>query len=561
MNRFLWVSLQIRNLCDSDHINHLDDLRDELGRLPEKLKDVYKVIYDRIKIAAKMTRTIADSTIKWLLCGCRNMSTREFIAAVSIDLNSPRSLSYAEHIKQACRGLVVEDKELDIFQFCHLSAREYFEDLEEYNHHQTNLAGAIACLDTLNIYHDVDTTQPKGLYKYATAYWAVHYQRLPVETRYNVLRSKLRTFLGVGKQPSSTFIQWTETVSKQEYSQVPDPSNEEHESQHPRNNDEGEDVPEGTHAPRYSLWLNLREIHSTPPTILFTLSVFGFAEILQDLNKDRIFNLDAKNAGDNSALHLSAQRLHKSTVDLLLTSGAYPDPVDGINRIPLSYAVEYRHYTISKRLLEYHANPDHRDFAYSSPLLRLSQNEDELFVRLLLDYGASPDFCTDSRGWTPLRWAVKNNNYNIAKLLLNKKAKTDTKDGEGWTALLAAAKNRFSKIVQVLLQYGANPDVCDWDGWTPLARAAERGDLTIASMLLESGAKVDPLDFKRRTPLMWAAKQGHAELVRALLGKGADPRKRDRDGYTVTQQARISRNAVIIGELAEREKLLAGTKS
>ncbi|KAH0559391.1 hypothetical protein GP486_004095 [Trichoglossum hirsutum] len=81
-NLFRWVSLQLQNLCSS-RINFESDVREELGRLPRDLAGTYSKIYEQISEFPKLSRQIAERSLKWILCSQRKLSVGEFLVAIS----------------------------------------------------------------------------------------------------------------------------------------------------------------------------------------------------------------------------------------------------------------------------------------------------------------------------------------------------------------------------------------------------------------------------------------------------------------------------------------------
>jgi hypothetical protein len=70
------------------------------------------------------------------------------------------------------------------------------------------------------------------------------------------------------------------------------------------------------------------------------------------------------------------------------------------------------------------------------------------------------------------------------------------------------------------------------DPAAPLREAASKGQTARVGALLGKGLPIDGADVKGRTALMLAAQQGRAEVVGLLLSKGANPRARDKSGFT-----------------------------
>ena len=70
-----------------------DDINHELGRLPQTLADLYAVIYEQVAQTGFKGHLIAERALKWLLCAQDNLSTEEFIAAVSVGSGEYTSLT------------------------------------------------------------------------------------------------------------------------------------------------------------------------------------------------------------------------------------------------------------------------------------------------------------------------------------------------------------------------------------------------------------------------------------------------------------------------------------
>jgi hypothetical protein len=97
------------------------------------LEASYDVVYEQIKELPDETRTIAQNTIRWLLCSKQQLQSSELIAAVYMSLDrellddEDYDFITADGLLDFCCNLVVLDKSLDTFRMAHLSVREYFE--------------------------------------------------------------------------------------------------------------------------------------------------------------------------------------------------------------------------------------------------------------------------------------------------------------------------------------------------------------------------------------------------------------------------------------------------
>ena len=204
IHRFLWVKLQIENLCDSRRIKIEGDLVDELARLPRSLADMYSLILKNIGHIEQRGRTLAEIVMKWLLC-TEDASSGTTIALCSGSLSSgQRSLSISD-ILDVCSTLVVYDEALDRFRFAHLSVREFLESQQAYTPSEANRSILERSLQT------VICNQPsrdRDFWVYATLYWIFHYNRLQEQDRKEFFVCHAKSFLFNGPEPSDAFKIW-----------------------------------------------------------------------------------------------------------------------------------------------------------------------------------------------------------------------------------------------------------------------------------------------------------------------------------------------------------------
>lgn len=190
------------------------DIQVELGRLPQSLEDLYEIIYDDISALGKTGHDIAIRTLQLLLCTQRRLTTKEMLAAVTVDslLKHPVPSSEVE-LLSACCNMVVLDKEVDSFRFAHLSVREFLEKRADYEPAITNLYALNRCLSVF-LCDSGDLTPPENqtfviqqndiFRRYSTAYWPIHFRLSEAEVEMNVL---LQAFVG-SKDSSAAFNRW-----------------------------------------------------------------------------------------------------------------------------------------------------------------------------------------------------------------------------------------------------------------------------------------------------------------------------------------------------------------
>ncbi len=203
IDRFLWVSLQIENLCDSHRIKIEGDLVDELARMPRSLSDMYSLILKNIAEIEQHGRVLAETMLKWLLC-THDASLSTTIAACSgIEPTEHRDLSIPD-ILDVCSTLVTYDEALGSFRFAHLSVREFLESQQGYSPSETNRFVLEKSLNT------IISNQPSGgvFSSYATFHWVFHYNRLEEERRRDFFEVHGKDFLFDGAEPSDAYTKW-----------------------------------------------------------------------------------------------------------------------------------------------------------------------------------------------------------------------------------------------------------------------------------------------------------------------------------------------------------------
>ncbi|KAF2430710.1 ankyrin [Tothia fuscella] len=118
----------------------------------------------------------------------------------------------------------------------------------------------------------------------------------------------------------------------------------------------------------------------------------------------------------------------------------------------------------------------------------------------------------------------------------------DARDRRNWTPLMYAFKysQHNESMPLALLEKHNNVNADDDDGRTVLHQAAARGQASMVQLALRRDAIKEAKDKNRLTPLLVAVKENHRDckkVVEALLDGGADPKAKDRDGWTILHHA------------------------
>ena len=200
--RFRWASLQIQNLCNPVRMKLESDVEDAMDHLPDTLLELYATIFQQIQQSPPEARSIAISTLQWLLCAHVPLSSKQMI-----DLASPPSkILYSEiliedDILSVCCNLVVLDRELDCFRFAHISVQDFFNGRAGFEYDAVHTMAVGRCLDLYYIepldqgWDIYGTFQTRQSFEYAATYWIVHYKCINDKCRTVSLRNRVVNFL------------------------------------------------------------------------------------------------------------------------------------------------------------------------------------------------------------------------------------------------------------------------------------------------------------------------------------------------------------------------------
>ena len=90
----------------------LDDISQELGRLPKSLAESYDVIYRIISNSRRVGQSAAVKAMKWLICAQRPLKGRELIATISMDSEGKCLTSFSNDWEDANNFLLHYIKEV-----------------------------------------------------------------------------------------------------------------------------------------------------------------------------------------------------------------------------------------------------------------------------------------------------------------------------------------------------------------------------------------------------------------------------------------------------------------
>lgn len=537
MCRFLWVSLQIENLCDSRRIKVEGDLVDELARLPRSLADMYSLLLENISQIEQRGRAIAKTVLKWLLC-TKDASSRVTIGACSETTSTERGCLSIPDILDVCSTLVVYDEWLDRFQFAHLSIREFLETQPGYAPSEANRSILERSLRTL-----IDTQSPEDPFRsYAILHWLFHYNRLEEQQRKEVFELHTKRFLFNGFESSEFFKSWFKQYrlknfwgSSERYYQHAEDLGIRHRDksyfhdivQNPvdlascfgwleiLDYYEASQTPDDIRGPTVAMmtiaihfdrisvvrWLAVRNVHPTSKHLDLAFN-HGQSEIIQTFIDNNVLSFDTL-VNDQETVVLAVRSGFRKVYQDLVKKGGDWNFRDRSGRTLLSHAVLCSHENseIVEDLLLAGIDPIAQDNAGRTPLWfsvwgdQCANSRSALLTRQLLDSSAIQD------GGKVLRHVLLSSYHHTACLLLHYGLDSMLEDGhmrEEWTELLEviAKLHDLQKDALASVMEGAKE--------------------------LSYGSKIH-MHLAGQTLLSLAALLRHKEAFQVLLGLGIDP--------------------------------------
>ena len=144
-----------------------------------------------------------------------------------------------------------------------------------------------------------------------------------------------------------------------------------------------------------------------------------------------------------------------------------------------------------------------------------------------------------------------NDEANIAVIQI---IKTPLQEAVCNSSILADSANakkliiESKKLVDKLLSEGVDVNKADNHGQTPIFCITDQ-NLDIAEKLIAKGSNVNQSDENGQTPLINVVSNKNAKAVKLLIKSGANVNAKDKDNWSVLQQALVSGCSTIVNDL------------
>jgi ankyrin repeat protein len=245
-----------------------------------------------------------------------------------------------------------------------------------------------------------------------------------------------------------------------------------------------------------------------------------FRFVTDTLGDKSDFNVECRNAQEETALDFAAMHSKTYAVQILIEKGASVNAVTKYNKTPLNCASRFGNLHTVELLIEKGASVNAVTTDNKTPLHWASQRGNLETVALLIEKGASVNAVTTDNK-TPLHWASQRGNLETVALLIEKGASVNAVTTDNKTPLHLAYQPGYLETVELLIEKGASVNAVTTDNQTPLHWASGFGNFKTVALLIEKGASVNAVTNDNETPLHRASKWGDWETVALLIEKGA----------------------------------------
>ena len=248
-------------------------------------------------------------------------------------------------------------------------------------------------------------------------------------------------------------------------------------------------------------------------------------------------NLNVKDSGGLTPLHLAADMDRTEAITALIKAGADKESTNASGETPLMQACVRNKPRAVQALIDAGANFDYQ-LESRTPLYRSSVAGFADVVQILLKAGANKD--TPAKGgWSPLHAAVSNKHTNVAKMLLNAGANPQTKNENGNPVLSTAILREVEEIIPLIIKaLHGEVNAKGIKGRTALHAAGEKNDVDAAFELMRAGAFIEVPDVDGWRPLHLAVNFKSEEVARILVVGGASAWAKTNDGRDAIDIAR-----------------------
>ena len=304
----------------------------------------------------------------------------------------------------------------------------------------------------------------------------------------------------------------------------------------------------------------------TANTPLHVAALQGQQDLVKELLLSDHYQVNYKNASNETALHLACYSGHLAVTRLLLNEfGADINARNNVNDTPLNNAALGGHTDVVQALIsEFGCSANTIGFEDRTLLHQAcSQGHLELARKVILEYNIPVD-SRSSKKETPLHLSCSFGHLAVTRLLLTEfGADVNARNYQNNIPLNSAVNGDHIDVVEALIsEFGCSANTKGFQGRTLLHQACEKGHLELArKLILEYNIPVDSRSSEKNTPLHLSCNFGHLAVTRLLLTEfGADVNARNYPNNTPLNSAVYGGHIDVVEALISEFGCCANTK-
>jgi ankyrin repeat protein len=217
-------------------------------------------------------------------------------------------------------------------------------------------------------------------------------------------------------------------------------------------------------------------------------------------------------------------------LDYLMSKGCKHKSVDFSGATPLVDAARLGHMNCVHKLVESHADVNHRDNDGCS-VVQVAAAANQLEVVEFLANECDADVGNiDNTGCTVLHDVATRGKYAMLGIIVPHLYDLNLQETTGQTALHLAVAGNHTECVRLLILAECDSNIIDNDGRTALHHAVFDHQIKIAELIAEGDTDLTIRDEDGDTALHAATISGHYEISKMLMGFGADHSIRNDNG-------------------------------
>ena len=297
---------------------------------------------------------------------------------------------------------------------------------------------------------------------------------------------------------------------------------------------------------------NLNEKDKVGNTVLHHVALNGNLETVKILVEKYEFDLNAINYRGDSIMHNCAKRGNFDLARYLTSKKNISlNLINEKKATPLLMAGKLQHWDIAELLIN--KNVDIRQVnGQGNSVLHFASRDNEIeLVKLFLKRQIDVNIL-NKKNFSPLSFASRNGYLQLVELLIENGANFEKRDKFNFFILDSATYSKSLETVKYLVEQ-KNMNVNSPENTTSaLHLAAKNNQLNLVKYLLEKNANIDAIDDEGNTALLLACEEKNWKTIKLLIERKANSKLLNKKGNSIFHEIAKSDNLEILNFLKSK---------